>query len=121
MTDGKTLIVPGCLIVVGTGWLLTNLGIVPGIDWVWTLGLLAIGLITFAVAGVDKLTVVVGPFFVAASCLSFLRQASILTLDVELPILVIWLGVLLLIIRSPAIPVPGWMQESEPAAPTPQG
>lgn len=55
MYDKRTLLVPLLLITVGTGWLMTTLGIAPGIDWVWTLGLAVVGLATFALSGVNRL------------------------------------------------------------------
>lgn len=108
-TDKKTLIVPLLMIAVGAGWLLTAIGLAPGIDWVWTLGLATVGLLTFAVGGFDKFSVVTGPFFLAASVVSVLRQTGRLAIDVEVPILTILLGVLLLVARSPAIPIPKWI------------
>ena len=105
----KSLIVPWLLIAVGTGWLLTALKVGPGIDWVWTLGLAVVGFLAFAIGGFDKVSVVVGPFFIAASSLSILRQTDQLRLDVEVPILVILSGILLLIARRPTIPVPDWL------------
>ena len=107
--DKKTLLLPILLITVGAGWLLTTLGVAPGIDWVWTLGLAVAGLLAFALAGIDKVTVVIGPFLILASSLSILRQTDRLTLDVEIPILVMVAGVLMLISRSPAIPLPAWV------------
>jgi hypothetical protein len=108
-TDKIPLLLPILLITVGTGWLLTTLGVGPGIDWAWTLGLAVVGLLTMAMGGVDKVTVVIGPFFILASCLSLLRQTGRLQLDVEVPILVILSGILLLIARTSAIPLPKWM------------
>lgn len=108
-TDKKTLILPLLIISIGSGWLLTTLGIVPGINWIWTLGLAVVGLLSFAVSGIDKSTVVIGPFFLIASCLSVLRQTGRITLDVEVPILVIVIGCLLLVARSKSIPIPGWV------------
>jgi len=109
--DKKSLLIPLLLITVGTGWLLTTLGVAPGIDWIWTLGLAVIGVLVFVMSGIDKVTVVVGPFFELASCLSVLRQTGRLELDVEVPILVVISGVLLLLARQPAIPVPKWIVE----------
>lgn len=109
MTDKKTLLFPILLITVGTGWLLTTLGVAPGIDWVWTLGLAVIGLLTFVVSGVDKVTVVIGPFLILASCLSILRQTGRLHFDIEVPLLVIITGILVLIARMPLIPMPKWI------------
>lgn len=108
-TDKKTLILPLLIISIGSGWLLTTLGIVPGINWIWTLGLAVVGLLSFAVSGIDKSTVVIGPFFLIASCLSVLRQTGRITLDVEVPILVIVIGCLLLVARSKSIPIPDWV------------
>ena len=108
-SDRKTLILPLLIIGIGTGWLLTTLGIVPGINWIWTLGLAVVGVLSFAVSGIDKSTVLIGPFFIIASCLSVLRQTGRITLDVEVPTLVIVIGILLLVARSKAIPLPDWM------------
>ncbi|HAH44650.1 MAG TPA: hypothetical protein DCM07_07275 [Planctomycetaceae bacterium] len=108
-SDRKTLILPLLIIGIGTGWLLTTLGIVPGINWIWTLGLAVVGVLSFAVSGIDKSTVLIGPFFIIASCLSVLRQTGRITLDVEVPTLVIVIGILLLVARIKAIPLPDWM------------
>ena len=108
-TDKKTLLLPILLIAVGTGWLLTTLGFAPGIDWIWTSGLGAVGVLTFVLCGVDKVSVVVGPFFILASFLSILRQNGRLRVDVEIPVLVIIAGVLFWIARNPAIPIPAWL------------
>jgi hypothetical protein len=104
-----TLILPILLIGLGSGWLLTTLGFGPGIDWVWTLGLAAIGILAFAVSGLDKVSIVVGPLFLLASGLSLLRQQGHVPIDVELPVLIIAAGILLLVSRSSAIPVPKWL------------
>lgn len=115
MTNGRTLIVPLVLIAVGLGWLLTELEILPGIDWVWTLGLAVVGLLAFLVSGFDKVSIVLGPFFLAAAGLSLLRQRSLITLEVELPILIMLAGALLLFARLPTIPAPRWLGEQPQA------
>jgi hypothetical protein len=112
-TDRKTLIIPILLITLGVGWLLTTLGIVPDVNWVWTLALALVGVLCFAVGGFDKVSVAVGPFFILASCLSLLRQTGRLDPDTEVPILVIAAGVLLLVARMRSIPAPGWLIESQ--------
>ena len=101
------LVVPLLMITVGTGWLLTTLGVAPDIDWIWTLGLAVTGL-TVLTRGIDKVTVVVGPFFLVASFLSLLRQTGRLEVDVEVPILVISAGLLMMIARINAVPIPDW-------------
>ena len=102
------LIIPVLIIVVGVGWLLTAQGFGPGINWLWTLGLGVIGILTFVLSGFDKVSVVVGPFFLLASVLSVLRETDGLRLDVEVPVLVIGIGVLMLVAQLPAVPKPGW-------------
>lgn len=120
MTDKKTLVVPVLLITLGIGWLITTLGVVPQINWVWTLGVALVGLLTFAIGGIDKVTVVVGPFFILASCLSILRQTGRLSIDLEVPLLVIAAGVLLLVARLQSIPIPKWLTEqSKTSSPLP--
>ena len=110
-SDNKSLVLPILLIIIGLGWLLSTLGFAPGIDWVWTLCLAAVGLLTFIVGGLDKITVVVGTFFVVTSCLSVLRQTGRINFDVEIPILIILAGVLLLVARSPIVPAPKWFYQ----------
>ena len=107
--DKKTLLLPILLITVGSGGMLTTRGVTPDINWVWTLSLAVVGLMAFVVGGLDKSSVVIGPFFMLASCLSMLRQSGRLRFDVEVPILVMSAGVLLLVARMPAIPLPKWI------------
>ena len=116
-----TLAIPILIIVVGLGWLLTAQGFGPGINWVWTLGLGVIGILTFLLSGFDKVSVVLGPFFLLASLLSVLRQTGNLSLDIEVPVLVISIGVLLLFARLPAVPTPGWLvpTAAPPVEPSP--
>jgi hypothetical protein len=116
-SDKWSLIAPLFLIAVGSGWLLTSFGIMPGVDWIWTMGLAMVGFGTFAVSGIDKVSIVLGSFFGLASVLSVLRQTGAIQIDVELPILVICAGVLLLLARTPAIPFPQWVIQELSAEP----
>ncbi len=98
------------IITVGVGWLLSARGIGPGIDWVWTLGLGVVGFLTFILSGgVDKVSIVLGPFFLVSSVLSILRQTNRLKLDTEMPVLVILVGVLLMIAQTRLVPHPSWI------------
>jgi len=98
------------MIVVGIGWLLSTLNIFPPeINWIWTAGLAAAGIMPFAISGVDKVNVVVGPWFLSASILSVLRQSEKLAFDIEVPILVIVGGLLMIVARSSAFPSPKWI------------
>jgi hypothetical protein len=103
------------LIALGTGWLLSSLGYVPQIRWLWVLALAAIGVMVFVVSGFNKVSVVIGPFFLVASLLSILRQSDRLSFDVEVPAFVILSGVLLLIASRPAVPAPKWYVTETPA------
>jgi hypothetical protein len=97
------------IIAVGIGWLLSAQRIGAGINWVWTLGLGVVGVATFVLSGgLDKLSIVLGPFFLVGSLLSILRQTGRLQLDAEMPILVTLIGVLLLVAQLRSIPLPRW-------------
>lgn len=111
---GKQYIVPILIIVVGIGWLLNVDEIIPKVDWIWTCALAAVGILTLAVGGFDRLTFVVGPFLIIASICSILRQTGRLSLDTEIPILTIVLGVLLLLGHILRLPIPEIMKEQEP-------
>ncbi|HEX4413845.1 MAG TPA: hypothetical protein VH107_09475 [Lacipirellulaceae bacterium] len=108
----KSLLIPILLITLGVGWLLTVLGVVPQIDWVWTLGVALTGILVFVLCGIDKVSVAVGPFFLIASGLSVLRQTGRLRMDLEIPVLVIAAGVLMLVAHSKSVPAPKWLIET---------
>lgn len=118
MTDAapsrRSLIVPVLLIGVGLGWLLTSLGVAPQVYWAWSLGLVAVGVITLA-NGIDKVSIVLGPLFLLGGALSVLRQSGTMALDVEVPILVLAAGVLMLFARSRAVRVPAWIVKDDAA------
>jgi hypothetical protein len=98
------------IITVGVGWLLTAQGVGSGINWIWTLGLGVVGILTFVVSGgLDKVSVIIGPFFLAGSLLSILRQTGNLKGDIEVPVLVILIGALLLAAQLRFIPPPRWL------------
>jgi len=115
MDSKATLAVPLLIIALGAGWLLTSIGVVPQIDWIWTLGLATVGIGTFILSGFDKFSAVAGSFPIIASCLSVFRQTGGLPVNVEAPVLVISLGMLMLVARSSSIPIPSWfVPEPEP-------
>jgi hypothetical protein len=108
MTNRSTLFLPISLIALGTGWLISALGFAPEIDWVWTIGLAAVGFLAFLLGGWNKVTLVAGLFFIGASGLSVLRQTGRMPLNVEVPSLVLWLGVLSLAAHHRSVPSPIW-------------
>jgi hypothetical protein len=109
----KALAIPILLITLGVGWLLTTMGFVPQVDWIWTLGVALVGILTFALGGFDKVTFVVGSFFLLASFLSILRQTGQLGINIEIPVLVIAAGVLMIVAQMRFVPMPHWLDESQ--------
>lgn len=97
------------VICVGIAWLLNTLNILPGVNWLWTGSLALLGIATLAVSGIDRFSVVVGPFFLLASIASVLRQTGKIHTDIEIPGLTISLGVLWLFAMVLPIRPPAWM------------
>ena len=96
----------------GVAWLLSSLALGPNIDWVWTISLALVGIIVvFISGGMDKLSVVLGPVLWSASVLSVFRQTGSLRIEVEMPILLVIVGLLMAVAQHPAIPAPRWLQE----------
>lgn len=104
--------IPILIMTLGTGWLLTTHEAVPGVNWVWVLGLAVVGVLCLVLGGVDKVTIVVGPFLLVATVLSLLHQTGRLALDTAIPCLVILIGVLTLVSRLLPIPPPRWFTGS---------
>ncbi|MCF6175629.1 MAG: hypothetical protein L3J71_07670 [Victivallaceae bacterium] len=102
----KKLLVPILTIIVGGAWLLNVLGIMPGVDWLWSIGLATSGILTIVIGKTNKTTIITGPFLLVASLCSILRQTDRLALDREIPILIIVLGVLMLISQCIKSPIP---------------
>ena len=101
---GKEIVTPVLIIVVGVGWLLNVQGVISDVDWVWTCGLAAAGVLTLGVGGLNKLTAIVGPLLIVASVCSFLRQTGRMSAETEVPILTIALGVFMLIAQLSKLP-----------------
>lgn len=109
----KAIAAPLLIVAVGIGWLLNVWGLLPAVDWVWTLLLALAGLLSFLLCGFNKLTFVVGPFLLVASLFSVLRQMGRLSLNEEVPYLVILLGVLWLAGEFLRLPNPEWMKDEQ--------
>ncbi len=109
----KKYIAPVLIIVVGVGWFLNVQGVNPKIDWIWTSAIAALGVLTLAVGGIDKLTAVIGPFLIISSICSLLRQTGRLPVDKEIPILTIVIGVLLLIAHVLKLKTPEVLKEEK--------
>lgn len=97
-------IIPALVVVFGVIWLLDTMGVTPPLGLVWIAGLAAIGIAVFASRGFNTETFPWGTFFIACAGCSALRQAGIIDFRIELPLLVITLGVLLGINQTGIIP-----------------
>ena len=98
-------------IAIGVAWLLNTMGILPGVNWLWTGALGVTGILVLALGGINKLTIVTGPFLIIASIFSILRQTGRVDVNHEVPMLVIVLGFLMLLSQLLRVPAPGWMQQ----------
>ena len=103
----KKLVAPILTILVGVTWLLNTLNIIPGVDWVWSIGLAAAGILSIAISGLNKVSIIAGPFLVIASAFSVMRQTGRISIDIEIPILIMVLGILMLISQLSKLQVPG--------------
>ena len=111
--SGKQYVAPILIIIVGVGWILNVQGVIPNIDWVWTCSLAAVGVLTLAIGGINKVTAVIGPFLIVSSICSILRQTDKLSIEMEVPILTIALGVFLLGVRILDLPSPEIPEEED--------
>jgi purine-cytosine permease-like protein len=107
----KPVLVAVCLIALGTAWLLNNIGVMPGVNWIWTLGLAAVAVVIVGASGVDKVTVVIVPLLILASIASVLRQTGRISAKYEVPGLVIAAGILILVSYLAPVPPPAWLAE----------
>ncbi len=112
----KTFAAPILIIALGIGWLLTTRNIVPGVNWIWTIGLGVTGVLVVT-RGLDKVTVVFGPFLMAATFFSIMRQTGRMSVDTEVPSLVILFGTLMLVAEILPVPIPKWITEPPESKP----
>lgn len=98
------------LVGVGVGWLLASLGYLPEINWVWVLMFMALGILPLGISGLNRASFVVSGFFFCASIGSILRQTGKMSLNVEIPCLVIAAGVLTLFSMVIGLKSPDWMR-----------
>jgi membrane-bound ClpP family serine protease len=100
----REVIVPILLILLGGVWLLNNLNWLPDYYWFWTLGLIVGGIVLMVVEGITKSSIVMGPMLILVGVFSLLREGFAISWSIQLPILLMALGVLLLVSRLPSIP-----------------
>ena len=107
------IIVAVLVIALGIAWLLNILDVIPGVDWFWTGGLAAAGILLMAANGINKFTFVFGPFLLVSSVFSLLRQTGRLRTNIEMPVLFIIFGVLFLLSLLLPLPTPKILREEQ--------
>lgn len=96
------------LMLIGSGWLLTVWKVVPGVNWIWIAALGMAGLVPVALGGLNKVTAFAAGFMVAASFASLLRQMEKISINVEVPALVVVAGLLIVLITILPTKPPEW-------------
>ena len=101
----KKYLPPILVIVFGLWWLLWELEVLPSFGLLLGTGLILSGSIFWWAHGINKGTFTLGGFLILLGILRFLRHLHVIRLfSLELPILVIGLGMLMLINRTSIIP-----------------
>ncbi|HEX6137669.1 MAG TPA: hypothetical protein VF059_08420 [Casimicrobiaceae bacterium] len=95
---------PVTLIVVGLGWLLWEFRLFPDVDWIISLAFVAAGVAVLAIDRINKNSVVVGPFLIAIGVAWFVHDRYYVHWRYVIPVMLVLLGVLMLIARSPKVP-----------------
>jgi lipoprotein signal peptidase len=95
---------PITLIVVGAIGLIWYFRWLPDLDWIISLGFIAGGVLVLIIDRVNKSSIVTGPFLIAVGIAWWLRDTYRWSWNLIIPALLVILGVLMLIARSPRIP-----------------
>ena len=95
---------PVTLIVVGLGWLLWEFRLFPDIDWIIGLGFIVGGIAVLALDGINKNSVVIGPFLIAVGVAWLVHDRYGTHWRFIIPVMLVLLGGLMLIARSGRVP-----------------
>ena len=95
---------PVTLIVVGLGWLLWEFRLFPDIDWIIGLGFIVGGIAVLALDGINKNSVVIGPFLIAVGVAWLVHDRYGTHWRFIIPVMLVFLGALMLVARSPRVP-----------------
>jgi hypothetical protein len=96
------------LLLIGSGWLLTVWDVVPGVNWIWIAALGLAGLVPVALGGFNKVTAFGAGLMIACSFASILRQRGHISVNVEVPALVVVAGLLMVLVTVLPIKPPPW-------------
>jgi hypothetical protein len=100
----KDASLPITLIVVGTIGLIWYFRWLPDIDWIISLGFIAGGILVLVIDGINKSSIVTGPFLISIGIAWWLRDRYSWSWNLIVPTLLVILGVLMLIARNPRLP-----------------
>ena|SRR5690349_1990334 len=100
----KDASLPITLIVVGAIGLIWYFRWLPDIDWIISLGFIAGGILVLVVDGINRNSIVTGPFLISIGIAWWLRDRYSWSWQLIIPTLLVILGVLMLIARNPRIP-----------------
>lgn len=95
---------PVTLIVVGLGWLLWEFRLFPDVDWIISLGFIVGGIALLVLDRINKNSIVIGPFLIAVGIAWFMHERYGTSWRVVAPVLLVVLGALMLVARSPRVP-----------------
>ena len=99
----KDASIPVTLIAVGLGWLLWELRLFPDVDWIISLGFIAAGIAVMVIDGINKNSVVIGPFLIAIGLAWFVHDRYGTHWRYIVPFMLVLLGLLMLIARGERI------------------
>ena len=99
----KDASLPVTLIVVGLGWLLWEFRLFPDVDWIISFGFIAAGIAVLTIDGINRNSIVIGPFLVAVGIAWLLHDRYWVSWRLIVPVMLVLLGMLMLVARSPRI------------------
>ena len=100
----KDASLPITLIVIGAIGVIWYFRWLPDIDWIIALGFIAGGVAVLAIERINKNSIVTGPFLIAVGIGWWLRDQYRVSWTLIISALLVVLGVLMLVARSPGIP-----------------
>ena len=109
--SSASVIISVLIMVFGIVWLLDTLGIITGWKWLWPSGLAISGVIALVAGGINKQSMIVGPYLLICAGFAVLRQTGHIELKVEIPSLVIAFGALLLVVTLAGYALPDVLRE----------
>mgnify|MGYP007069069074 FL=1 len=107
-----TVVISILIITFGVGLYLNNHDVIPGVDWFWVLGLSVVGLLILTMGGIDKFSIVAGPYLICLAGFIFMKQTGRISTETLIPALIILFGVLILFSYCLPFRSPRWLIEN---------